>query len=372
MAAVPEEEVRARVRGLRARMRRHRLGAVLLTSGPAIHYYTAFSGISIDQNESALVVTARQAALVTNFCYLEEAQRSAQGCEVLLRERTPVRTAAQVLRRMQVRRVGFQETALSVRDYEDLQHIARGCRFLPWAAHAAGRRLSKSPWEVRRIRRAVRVAERAFLDLRDRITEGMTEAQVARELVYLLGKHGADAPAFPIIAACGATASLPHVQPGRRRLRQGGLLLVDWGARVDHYHSDLTRVLFLGAPSRTWRERYGRVLEAHDAALRTVLAGGPVTGAEADRTARDVLGRADLAERFGHSLGHGLGLEVHEAPQVSARNEDLLPPGAVVTIEPGVYFPRSGGIRIEDIVLVGEQRGRRLGSLPTDFDWACL
>jgi len=219
------------------------------------------------------------------------------------------------------------------------------------------------------MRRAIRIAEKAFkemLALGAKGWVGRTERDLAAELEYRMRRLGADRPSFPTILAAGAHGSVPHYSPGSTRVRPGQAVLVDWGARADGYCSDLTRVVFTGTIPAKLREIYEVVRRAQEAGIAAIRSG---VGCRAvDAAARRVIAEAGYGEQFGHGLGHGLGREVHEAPGLGKLSADRLKSGMVVTVEPGIYLPGIGGVRIEDDVLVTASSARRLSSLPRDID----
>lgn len=345
MILPPKERIQ-RLEALRSAMERARIGAAYLVSDAAVHYYSGFTG-----SESALLISKRDMHLITDFRYQEEAEKTAPGFTLCVRtSRTLAHEAGALARSMRARRVWVEERELSIKGGDDFRAEAPRCELVPGQEALLRPRQVKSAWEIARITDALRIAEEAFVQLKGQLQVGMTEMDVARELEYRMACLGAQGRAFPTIAAVDATSSLPHAQPGKRRLHKGALLLIDWGACLRRYNSDLTRVIFVDSIPRLWQDRYARVLEAQAAGIRAVRAGVPA--AAADIAARDVFSKYDLEKLFGHSFGHGVGLEVHESPSFSRRCEQPLQAGMVLTAEPGVYFPGEGGIRIEDMIVV--------------------
>ena len=250
-----------------------------------------------------------------------------------------------------------------------LKKALRKVRLEALGGEPAGFREVKSEAELRAIRKAVRVAEGAFAELTGRGAEafvGRPEREVAAELDYLMRLGGASAPSFETIVAAGPHAALPHYRPGSTRIRRGRPVLIDWGAKVGGYCSDLTRVVFLDRIPPQLAEVYQVVLRAQEAGLRAC--GPGVSGGEVDAAAREVVAEAGYGEAFTHGLGHGLGLEVHEGPRLGRKVEHGLAAGMVVTVEPGVYLPGVGGVRIEDDVQVTSSGRRKLSRLPRDLE----
>jgi Xaa-Pro aminopeptidase len=225
-------------------------------------------------------------------------------------------------------------------------------------------RVVKDASEVAVTLRAVQCAENAFRRLIDWMQPGMTERVVARKLEELMVAGGAEGAAFPIIVAAGPNSAKPHAVPGDRPITVGEPILFDWGARVDGYCSDISRTLVFGQPDDRFQHVYAVVREAQDAALAAIRAG--VNGQRVDAVARDAIARAGFEGRFGHSLGHGTGLAVHEAPRLSPHSEDSLAAGMIVTVEPGIYLPDWGGVRLENQVLVTDNGAEVLNTLSRD------
>ena len=223
----------------------------------------------------------------------------------------------------------------------------------------------KDPQEIDAIRRSMELCGKAYLQTLKRIKIGMTESAIAAELEYRMRRLGAEKPSFETIVAAGERSALPHAQPTRARLEADQLLLVDMGACLDGYASDMTRVVHTGRASKLTRRLYDAVLEAHLTALDMVRPG--VTCSELDGAARKTLKRFGYAQYFQHSTGHGLGLEIHEAPRVGRLVNDVIERNMVITIEPGAYIPGTGGVRIEDTVLVTERGAESLTKVPKEF-----
>jgi Xaa-Pro aminopeptidase len=213
--------------------------------------------------------------------------------------------------------------------------------------------------------KSLRVAEEAFQAMRKSVRVGQTELELAARLEYEMKRRGSSQPAFPTICAEGPNAALPHAQPGPRKVKRGSAILFDWGATVGGYCSDLTRMLFVGSIPRKVGELYGVALEAQERAIAAIRPGRRMC--DIDAVARDCITDAGYGKEFGHGLGHGLGLNVHEAPSLSWRSKEKLEAGMVVTVEPGIYLPGVGGVRIEDDVVVTSTGSRvlsRLGKTP--------
>jgi Xaa-Pro aminopeptidase len=297
---------------------------------------------------------------------VEQAEAECPGVRIVQRERSLAEAVGSELRRRRARRLGFEPESLTVELHGTLTRAARPAKLVPVPGAVRDLRLTKDAAEVRATRRAVRAAEDAWAAFRPTVEPGQTERALAARLDACLRDAGADGPAFPTICAVDASASMPHARPGKRRLKRRGLLLVDFGARVGGYVSDLTRVLVTSRIPPRVREVYELVREAQAAALKAVRPG--ISFRDLDAAARDVIARAGHADAYRHGLGHGIGREVHEAPGIGPRATGTVAPGMVFTIEPGVYLPGRFGVRIEDDVLVTETGCRVLTHLEKDLE----
>lgn len=261
--------------------------------------------------------------------------------------------------------VGFEADRVTVAARDRLERECPGASWRPIGGCVEEMRVRKEPEEVERIRRAVEVTLAALDEVLGRIDEGVTEREVVAELEYLLRRRGSDAPAFETIVAGGPRSARPHARAGESELREGDLVLLDVGATVEGYCADVTRTVCLGAAREWQREIHSAVGDARRAAIAQVAPGR--SAGDPDRAVRACLEERGLADRLGHSTGHGIGLEVHEAPRVHRDSEDILREGYVVTIEPGVYLPGRGGVRIEDDVLVSTDGPRVLSEFDRDL-----
>jgi Xaa-Pro aminopeptidase len=272
-----------------------------------------------------------------------------------------------------VRRLGFQKNHVSVGGRERLAKEISERRLRPAAGLISALRVTKGPEELRLMRKAVRIAQQGFAELIAGGAKGLvgrTERQIAAELDYRMRLAGADGPAFQTIVASGPNGSKCHYRPADRRARRGEALLVDWGANVAGYCSDLTRVLFLSRIPPELAEVYEVVRRAQAAAIAACRPG--VACKTPDAAARKVIESAGHGKEFVHGLGHGVGREVHEAPGLARGSKTRLRAGMVVTVEPGIYLPGVGGVRIEDDVLITSSGSRRLSSVPRALDRAVL
>lgn len=340
------------------------LDASIVTHRPDVRYLCGFSG------SSGALFWPRAAApvLITDFRYEEQAAAEVDDAvRVHITREGLVSALGELARDTAADRIGFDPARLTVAEHRKLREAVPDATWAPTPGVVAALRAVKSEDEVARIERAVRVAEEAL----DRFIEtvdwraGLTELEITARLELELRLAGSERLPFDVIIASGPRTSLPHAEPGARVPREGDLLLVDWGATVDGYCSDLTRTFAIGAASDWQREVHARVLAAQRAAVDAIAEGAEARAVDA--AARTCLAEHELDGYFGHSTGHGIGLEVHEEPRLSTRSEDVLESGNVVTVEPGVYVPGRGGVRIEDDVLVTGTGARRLSGVRGDL-----
>ena len=357
---MPPEPYSIRINNLREEMTRRKLDGYLVQDRMDQYWLTGFTG-----EDGPVLLTHKTVVLLTDGRFDEAADIEAPYArKVLRKKRSPDETMKEV-RRCKVKRLGFNPDHMNVREFNALKKLAGAIKLVPVEGLVTQFRCLKDAGEVERLRAAIRVAEQAFEIVRRWLRPGVTEREIAAQLVYEMQKLGAQGETFPSIVAVGATSSLPHYEPGDRRLVENEVLLVDWGARVHWYGSDLTRVVWLGSIPPQLRQVFDVVREAHDRAIEAVRPG--VKARAVDNVAREIVRKAGYGKLFNHGLGHGLGIVAHESPRVSKTSVDVLKPGMVITIEPGIYLPGVGGVRLEDDVLVTETGYEVLSSLPIEF-----
>lgn len=347
--------MRDRLAAIRADITGRRLTGLLVTGRSSVRWLSGFSGSS-----GYLLLEPGEATLFTDFRYeAQAAEELADGVSLsVLPEGGWGALADRLAPSPPGRRLGFEAARLTVSEHEQL---ARACGNVIWEPVedvVEGRRAVKDATELESIAAAVDLADLVYEQLLSEIRIGTTELALAARLEYLLRAAGSGPLPFDPIVAFGERSALPHATPSDRELEEGDLVLLDFGARVDGYCSDMTRVAVAGGAADWQRALHGEVLEACRAAVAALGAGVPAS--RVDAAARDRLERAGLAERFGHSTGHGVGLDVHEAPRLHRRESAPLTAGNVVTVEPGVYLPGQGGIRIEQVAVVEPGGGRVL------------
>ena len=360
--ALAMSEFLERRKKLRQKIREKELDAFLLVNvegseQPNLRYLTGFTG------SFGILILAEEALFITDPRYTEQAKSEVDLPVLEVRGRW-LPQVVEKLRQMGVKRVGIGSTRTTLHLFEELKKAGEGLEFVPVGAPVEELRRVKTEAEIQKIKQALELTEAGLEWILKRIRPGMTEKEVALELEFWYRKEGADDVAFELIVAAGPESALPHHRAGNHVLRKGEVVLFDIGAKVDGYCADITRVVALGEADPEVLRIYKLVLSANEVGIRAVRAG--VSGKDVDSQARRLIEEAGYAENFGHGLGHGLGLEVHEGPRLSTTSEDVLVPGNVVTVEPGVYFPGKFGIRIEDVVAVGEDGARTLSSFPKE------
>ena len=342
---MPSSEFAARRGALAHQMAEHKLDAFVVSFGPNVRYLTGFTG-----SNGMVVILPSRAVFFTDPRYRIQAAQEV-NCPVRVVSGPMLPHVAAWLRRVKSKRVGFEKSRMTFEAYQTLKDaLPMRSSLEPSAGWIERQRMVKSQQEIFAIRRSVELNSGAFEHAVKRIRPGMRESDLAAELDYRVRRQGAEGPAFETIIAAGRRTALPHARPTSAPIARGSLVLVDMGAMLDGYASDMTRMLFLGKPDSRVRRAYSAVLEAQLAAIDAVRAG--VQSQTVDRAARRVLARYGLERAFVHSTGHGLGLEIHEPPRVGKKDKTQLENGMAITIEPGIYIEGFGGIRIEDTVIV--------------------
>lgn len=333
--------------------------ALLVTNLTNVRYLTGFSGTA-----GSVLVLRDGAVFMTDTRYEARAGSLVKGAEIDI---YPSRLTESLVPRLQnagVKRLSIEALSMTVADRADLAERTEGVELVSSSGLVEDLRRTKDEDEVECLRRAVKIGDEAYSWLLDRLEPGVTERQVALDLEVFMRQNGADEISFEPIVGSGELSAHIHHTPSDRPLDKGDLVILDFGARVDGYCSDMTRTVVLGAATEDQIASYELVLAAHDAGIRALRPGAAC--AEVDADARGVIEDAGRGEEFAHGLGHGVGLDIHEAPKLHRISDESLREGDVVTVEPGVYAPSWGGIRIEDCVLVTGDGAEVLGSAPKD------
>ncbi len=330
----------------RLRQKMRSLDALLITRPENCTYLSGFEGDS-----AVLLITRMYNFLITDFRYLEQAAAQAPLFQIMDQKGPVEKCLAEVMQAAQIRTVGFESDHLTCRQFGLIKNEAAAVEFHPAEGLAEDLRLVKDAEELILIRRAEQIGDEAFNEVLGFIRPGISERDVAVELAYQMQKRGASKLSFNTIVASGVRGSLPHGEATDKIIESGELVTMDFGCVFAGYCSDMTRTVAIGKADDKQKEIYNIVLDAQLTGVAAVKSGAKAS--EVDKVARDVIAAAGYGEYFGHSLGHGVGLEVHELPNLSPKSTYTLEPDMTVTVEPGIYIPGWGGVRIEDLVMVG-------------------
>ena len=334
--------------------------AMLVTSPIARLYATGFMS-----SAGVLLVTARAAWFLADSRYFEAAKKAVAGAHVSLvaKDETFAERINALLGESAIGKLGFEDGFVTYSGYLEWTEKLE-TKLIPAQKLVDGLRAVKSRDDLEKMVKAQRIAEKTFDDILPLIAMGISEKQLATELVYRALRNGADDKSFDPIVVSGKRSSLPHGVPGNEKIGEG-FLTIDFGVRLNGWCSDMTRTLCVGSPDDEMIKVYDTVLEAQEAGIRAVRGG--VKGFDVDKAARDVIESAGFGEYFGHGFGHSLGLEVHESLKASRISEDVLPSGAVVSAEPGIYLPGRYGVRIEDVLYITEEGSENITNTTKDL-----
>lgn len=341
-----------RLKRLRSYMSDQKLSGIVVTKPENRRYFSGFTGTS-----GILFITQENSFLLTDFRYIDQAKSQAPDYEVIKHGISPYELLKELTKNLSVLNIGFESDYMTVDIYRHLARVIDPNNLVPTILDSL--RMVKEKQEIELVKKAVDIADEAFYRILTFIKPGLSEQDVALELEYKMRRLGAEKSAFDIIVASGNRGALPHGVASTKKLEQGELVTMDFGAVYQGYHSDITRTICIGKSSERQREIYNIVLEAQLAGVQAVKSG--CTGREIDSRARTIIENAGYGEYFGHGLGHGVGLAIHEEPRLSPANADgVLSDSMTVTVEPGIYIPGWGGIRIEDTVVVAANKAEVL------------
>jgi len=351
---------------LRRHLRQAKLDALLVTNFTNVSYLTGFSG-----DDSYLLVSPEHYIVLSDERYTTQLEEECPDLELVIRGpgKKMLTSVTKVVSQLKAKRVGFESTSMTVALHSALADSLSKCELVPAKSWIELLRMIKDRDEIDRTRRACEMARRTLEVVRATLMPEMTELEVAADLEYQARRFGGKCMSFPSIVAVGPRSALPHASPTSQRLATDDFLLIDWGVNEGLYMSDLTRILVTGKISPKLRKVYELVLKAQLAGIKAIRPG--VTCETVDDAARKVITKAGYGKQFGHGLGHGTGLEIHEAPRLAGGQETVLKPGMIVTVEPGIYLPGWGGVRIEDDILVTRDGYEVLSSVPKELD-ACV
>ncbi len=363
MDALPPErrndrkESPLRLEGLRGSLADQYLDAILISQPENRRYLSGFTG-----SAGWLLITSDRQVLVTDFRYYEQAAVEAATFELAkITSRFP-KVLPELMADFDINRLGFESQHVCVDDLHTWSEAVADVEWVPVKDVVERLRAVKDEGEIEALRRSAAVTDAAFCHLLDVIEPGMTERQAAWEIESHMRTHGATKVAFDLVVAAGPNGARPHARPRDHAIEPGEPIVIDIGCTLDGYCSDMTRTFCLGKPSPEYLSVWETVLEAQEAAETGIHAG--MSAVEADALARAPISEAGHADHFGHGLGHGVGLAVHEAPWASRFSEDMLEAGMSLTIEPGIYLPGNFGVRIEDLVIVRQKNIEILSTAP--------
>jgi Xaa-Pro aminopeptidase len=355
MLKKPVDIYSLRIENVRRSMKRKELDGFLVTDIHNVRYLTGFSGSS-----AFLFVTGKENFFVTDFRYKEQSGKEIKSWDVVIEMGNRIKIIENLSKKTRVKRLGF-ESSVSYDFFRKMSSI--GIPLNPVQGLVEKLREIKDRAELDSIREAVRRAETAFIEVKPYIKKGAKETSIALKLQERLKRKGCKDIPFDIIVASGPNSAMPHARPTERRFVEGDLIIIDWGGEANGYYSDMTRTLLMKGGREIGRKKkiYQAVLEANLRATSHVATGVP--SRKIDETARASIRSAGFGECFGHGTGHGVGIQVHEAPRISWNKSERIKKNMVFTIEPGIYLPNVGGVRIEDMVLVDEKGPQVLTSL---------
>jgi Xaa-Pro aminopeptidase len=334
-----------RIEKLRSQLDAQKIDGILITSAANRLYISGFSG-----STGYVLISSKHAALITDFRYIDQAKEECPDYEIVDNKRKMNEALLQKVKEFGIHRLGFEKAHMSYAQYETLSNILQGIELSPTDGLIEELRMIKDEGEVAIIRKAVEIADQTFSHILSFIRPGVREIDIAIEMEFYMRKLGASGPSFDTIVASGVRSALPHGRASDKVIQEGELVTLDFGAVYKGYVSDLTRTVAVGEVSSKLKEIYDICLKAQLAGVEKIRAG--MTGKETDAICRDIIAAAGYGEAFGHSTGHGIGLDVHEGPGLSSVSETMLKPGMIVTVEPGIYLSGIGGVRIEDDILI--------------------
>ncbi|MBT2574462.1 aminopeptidase P family protein [Bacillus sp. ISL-51] len=336
------------------------IDGILVTSAANLQYMTGFTGSS-----GLAVISGERAAFITDFRYTEQAKAQVKGFEIIEHSGSLIQTAADTILEFGIKKLGFEQNSMTYGTYASYHAVLNEAEMVPVADSVEKLRLIKSSEEIKILEEAAKIADDAFEHILTFIKPGISEISVANELEFYMRHQGADGSSFDMIVASGIRSSLPHGVASGKLIENGDFVTLDFGAYYKGYCSDITRTVAVGEPSDKLKEIYQVVFDAQALGVQHIKPG--MTGKEADALTRDHISAKGYGQYFGHSTGHGLGMEVHESPGLSFRSSAVLEPGMAVTIEPGIYIPELGGVRIEDDIIITEDGNRTITHSPKEL-----
>ena len=349
-----------RQRSVRKILDSNNLNGILFSGLENIRYLCGFTG-----SDGAFLITQKDSFFLTDSRYWTQAEEEVKECQIIHYKKR-IDGIASLVSELKLKRIGFESAFLTFSFHRSLlKKLANAAELIPVEDEMKNLRAVKDAQELALIRSAIDISSNAFLHILKILKEGVTEREIAFEMECLMKRSGAEALGFDIIVASGKRSALPHGKATDKKVEKGDFILIDFGSKHQGYHSDQTRTVVCGKPSPRQEKIYLAVREAHDKAIDVIRPGIPIQ--KVDTAARDHIREKGYGEYFGHGTGHGVGLAVHEEPGVNMENRELIQEGMIFTIEPGVYIPDWGGVRIEDMIRVTPQGAEILTPLPEEL-----
>ncbi len=338
---------------------RRGIDGFLVTDINNIRYLTSFSGSS-----AFLLITKKENIFVTDFRYKEQAEKEVRGWDIFIQRKGLIKGVKNLSRKIGIKNLGFESSV----SYDLFRKLSRDLNLKDFTGFIEKFRETKDSNEIYALKEAIRRAEKAFLDVKPYIKQGTKEKTIAIRLEERLRKRGCRRIPFEIIVASGPNSSMPHARPTERQLLKGDLIIIDWCGEADGYCSDMTRTLLIKGGDNIGKKKeiYQLVLAANKKAISCIYPG--IKSKDVDSSTRHIIKKAGYGDFFGHGTGHGIGLQVHESPRITWNGREVLKENMIITVEPGIYLPGSGGVRIEDMVLVTAGGSEVLTALPKDLE----
>ena len=348
-----------RVKKLQEKLTKYNIDGLLVTNMFNVRYLANFTG-----STGLVVITKENAYFVTDFRYTEQAAAEAKGFEIIKNEGSIFEEVAKIVKTNEIEKLGFEQENVTYATFNQINDLIP-CELVPVTGLVEKLREVKTDDEIALIKEAINITEKAYDYILGFVKPGVTEIEVANELDFYMRKEGAQSVSFDTIVASGLRSAMPHGVASDKVIEEGDMVTIDFGCYYNGYVSDMTRTFAVGDPGEELKEIYEIVYQANKKVNESAKAG--MTGAELDAIARDYIAEHGYGPQFGHTLGHGIGLEVHEGPSLSFRNEDKLVVNNIVTNEPGIYVPGLGGVRIEDDLVIKENGVEVLMTTPKEL-----
>ena len=336
-----------RLYDLRKQLEKRELDAVLINNPSNVFYLSGFTG-----SNGCIIITSDRAFLITDFRYVQQASKEAVEYDIVEYRNTSVDSLNEIIKECRLSSMGFEEEHIKYIEFIKLKEKLSVRKFIPAQNMVENLRKIKDEDEISKIKKAAHISDLAFSHAVNNIKPGITEKEIAYDIEFFIKRNGGTKMSFEPIIASGERSSLPHGHATDKKIQYGDLLTLDFGCVYENYCSDMTRTIIIGEAQRKQEEIYNIVLKAQNASIEAITAGK--TGKEIDKIGRDIISYYGYGKYFGHGLGHGVGIEVHESPRLSISGNGALQAGMVVTVEPGIYIEGFGGVRIEDLLVVTE------------------